>query len=238
MPEPASITLFSTGCLGLAVRTLRRKYRSVKPYADWAAALALTVLLSPVVLVCAVLIKLTSRGPVFYVQERVGQGGRVFRMYKLRTMRDGAESDTGPVWSDGEGDARVTPVGRFLRRSHLDEVPQLMNVLKGEMSLVGPRPERPHFVNQFEGTIPDYGKRLEVKPGITGLAQLRVGYDRTVDDVRRKVLWDRTYIRRMCWWVDFLIVAGTLSKALGLGRTQEQGRTRAAAGASGLGVGS
>jgi lipopolysaccharide/colanic/teichoic acid biosynthesis glycosyltransferase len=177
-------------------------------------------------LVCAVLIKLTSRGPVLYVQERVGLGGRIFRMYKLRTMRNGAENETGPVWANGDEDTRVTPIGRFLRRSHLDEVPQLINVLKGDMSLVGPRPERPHFVSQFEGAIPDYGDRLKVKPGITGLAQLRVGYDRSVFDVRRKVLWDRTYIRRMCWWVDFLIVAGTLSRTLGLARKQDGGRLR------------
>lgn len=214
MPEPASITLFSTGCLGLVIRALQRRYRAVRPYVDWIAAFALFVLAGPTMLLCAMLVKLTSGGPVFYTQERVGQFERVFRIIKFRTMYDGAESETGPVWASGDADPRVTPVGRVLRRLHLDELPQLINVLRGEMSLIGPRPERPHFVAMLREQVRDYGKRFAVKPGITGLAQVKLGYDRTLRDVRRKVKYDCLYIRRMCWWVDLLIIVGTLNRVL------------------------
>jgi lipopolysaccharide/colanic/teichoic acid biosynthesis glycosyltransferase len=214
MPEPASITLLGTGCVGLMIRTLQRHYRAAKPYADWVIALALMLPAAPVILVCAALVKLTSRGPAFYVQDRVGQHGRIFRMIKLRTMWDDAEAESGPVWAEGDDDPRVTPVGRVLRRLHLDELPQLINVLRGEMSLVGPRPERPCFVQELREQVPDYDRRLAVRPGMTGLAQIRAGYDRSVRDVRRKVRLDCLYMRRMCWWVDFLILAGTVSRLL------------------------
>jgi len=223
MPEPASITLFSTACLGLVVRALQRRYRAVRPYVDWMAALVLFVLASPAMLFCAMLVKLTSRGPVFYTQERVGQFERVFRIIKFRTMYDGAESETGPVWASGEADPRVTPVGRVLRRLHLDELPQLINVLRGQMSLIGPRPERPHFVGMLREQVRDYGKRFAVKPGITGLAQVKLGYDRTLRDVRRKVKYDCMYIRRMCWWVDFLIISGTVARVV-LGRRERRNK--------------
>lgn len=221
MPEPASLTLLGTGCAGLTLRYLQRKYHTAKPCVEWVAALAMLVLLSPVIGVCALLVKLTSKGPIFYVQERVGQHGRIFKLIKLRTMHTDAEADCGPVWADGDEDPRVTRVGRILRRLHLDELPQLVNVLRGEMSLVGPRPERPHFVNQFTEQIPEYERRLSIKPGITGLAQVRTGYDRTVRDVRRKLRLDFTYIRRMCWWVDFVILFDTVVKVFaGPGRKQ------------------
>jgi len=221
MPEPASITLIGTGCLGLILRTLQREYRAVKPYVDWVAALALLVLSSPLILVCAAFIKLTSRGPAFYTQDRVGKDGRIFKMIKLRTMRHDAEASTGPVWAVGEEDPRVIPIGRLLRRLHLDEFPQLVNVLRGEMSLIGPRPERPELVAQLRDQVSGYERRLSIKPGITGLAQIRAGYDRTVRDVRRKVRLDCLYIRRMCWWVDFLIIVGTLGRVL-LGETERR----------------
>jgi len=223
MPEPASITLFSTACLGLVIRALQRRYRAVRPYVDWMAAFVLFVLSTPAMLFCAMLVKLTSRGPVFYTQERVGQFERVFRIIKFRTMYDGAESETGPVWASGDADPRVTPVGRVLRRLHLDELPQLINVLRGEMSLIGPRPERPHFVAMLREQVRDYGKRFAVKPGITGLAQVKLGYDRTLRDVRRKVKYDCMYIRRMCWWVDFLIISGTAARVL-LGRRERRSK--------------
>ena len=223
MPEPASITLFSTACLGLVIRALQRRYRAVRPYVDWMVALVLLVLASPAILLCAIVVKLTSRGPVFYTQERVGQFQRVFRIIKFRTMYDGAESETGPVWASGDADPRVTPVGRVLRRLHLDELPQLINVLRGEMSVIGPRPERPHFVAMLREHVRGYEKRFAVKPGITGLAQVKLGYDRTLRDVRRKVRYDSMYIRRMCWWVDLLIIMGTLNKVLlgGVGAGKE-----------------
>jgi len=212
MPEPASLTLLGTGCAGLAIRFLQKEYYRAKPILEWVVALVLLVVLTPVIALCAVLIKLTSRGPAFYRQERVGLHGRVFTLLKLRTMHVDAEAETGPVWAQGDRDPRLTPIGHLLRRMHVDELPQLVNVLRGEMGLVGPRPERPHFVEQLKQAIPDYERRLAVKPGITGLAQIRLGYDRTLRDVRRKVKLDCLYIRRMCWWVDMLIVLGTFGR--------------------------
>lgn len=197
------------------VRYFRRKYAQAKPHFDRVVALLLMALFAPVIAFCALLVKLTSRGPAFYSQERVGENGRVFKIIKLRTMRIDAETDTGPVWSTGESDSRVTPMGHFLRASHLDEVPQLINVLRGEMSLVGPRPERPHFVSKLSESVPGYEERLKIKPGITGLAQVRAGYDHTLRDVRKKVKLDVMYMRRMCWWVDFVIIARTMRKFVG-----------------------
>ena len=215
MPEPTTLTLVSTGFMAMTVQYVRGKYRQAKPYFDYLTAVALLVALSPVLVVCAVLVKLTSRGPAFYTQERVGQHGKVFRIIKLRTMRQDAEADTGPVWAQGDRDERVTLFGRILRKTHLDEIPQLINVLRGDMSLVGPRPERPHFVKQLRKQVPGYESRLAVKPGITGLAQVRAGYDRTIRDVRKKVKLDAIYVRKMCWWVDFVIIARTARKFLG-----------------------
>jgi len=210
MPEPTSIALLSIGTVGLVFRFMRTQYRRAKPWVDRFGAGVLLVVSSPVLIACAVLIKLTSRGPAIYKQDRVGQNGRVFTLFKLRTMYEDAEAQTGPVWAAGDHeDPRVTPVGRILRRTHLDEFPQLLNVLKGEMSLIGPRPERPHFVSQLKGEIPEYEKRLEVKPGITGLAQIHAGYDRTLRDVRRKVKLDLQYIHRMCWWMDIMVLVRT-----------------------------
>lgn len=209
MPEPASIALVSTGCAGLVLRFVQRQYRVAKAYVDWLAALAMLIVATPVMAVCMLLIRLTTKGPVIYKQERVGLHGRTFTIYKLRTMRVDAEAMTGPVW-ECDKDPRVEPVGHVLRRTHLDELPQLFNVLKGDMSLVGPRPERPYFVNQLKQQIPDYELRLKVKPGITGLACIRNGGDRTIRDVRRKVKLDCLYIRRMCWWVDAVIIFKTV----------------------------
>lgn len=223
MPEPTSMALLGIGSIGLTVRFLRRQYRRAKPWVDRLGAGVLLVVLSPVLAASAVLIKLTSRGPVLYRQERVGLNGRLFTLLKLRTMHEGAEEESGPVWAVGDyDDPRVTPVGRLLRRVHIDEVPQLINVLNGEMSLIGPRPERPHFVSQLREEIPEYEKRLEVKPGITGLAQIRAGYDRTLRDVRRKVKLDVLYMRKMCWWVDFSILSRTLMQLLKGGGTKSE----------------
>ena len=214
MPEPATVAMLSTGVIGLAVRYLRRKYMQAKPILEWGLALIMLVAFSPLLLLCALAIKLTSRGPAFYRQERVGRHGRRFILYKLRTMRQDAEALTGPVWAQGDNDSRLTPIGGFLRRTHLDEVPQLINVLRGEMSLVGPRPERPCFVERLKEQVPGYEQRLAVRPGITGLAQIRAGYDQTIEDVRRKLRFDVMYIRRMCWWVDFSILWSTFVKLL------------------------
>ena len=211
MPEPATLTLLGTGFIAMGVRYLRTKYRSMKPKFDRIVGLAMLVAFAPIIGLTALLVKLTSRGPAFYRQERVGEHGRTFNIIKIRTMRLDAETKSGPVWADAH-DPRVTLIGGFLRRTHLDELPQLVNVVRGEMSLVGPRPERPHFVEQLRERIPGYDRRLAVKPGITGLAQVRAGYDYALRDVRRKVKLDTMYAQRMCWWVDFIIIVRTMGK--------------------------
>jgi lipopolysaccharide/colanic/teichoic acid biosynthesis glycosyltransferase len=186
-------------------------YAQVKPVVDVALAAVLSLVSLPVVLLVMVLVKLTSRGPAIYSQTRVGMGGRPFVIYKIRTMSHDCERLTGPRWSVGK-DPRVTAVGRVLRRLHLDELPQLWNVMRGEMSLVGPRPERPEFVAQLERVIPVYRDRLAIRPGVTGLAQIQLPADEDVAGVRRKVAYDLAYIRQAGPWLDLRILAGTLLK--------------------------
>ena len=163
---------------------------------------------APLLAFLALLVRMTSKGPVFYAQDRVGKNGKVFKMCKLRTMVQDAERETGPVWAR-QDDPRITPLGRWLRQTHLDELPQLLNVLRGEMTLIGPRPERPELVSYLSREIPDYSKRLAVAPGITGLAQVWFKYDETIADVRRKVKYDLLYIRQMCLTADLAILLRT-----------------------------
>jgi lipopolysaccharide/colanic/teichoic acid biosynthesis glycosyltransferase len=162
------------------------------------------------------LVRLTSRGPGLYSQARVGKAGRVFTMYKLRSMRIDAEAATGPVWSSAGSDSRVTRIGYWLRRLHLDELPQLFNVLRGEMSLVGPRPERPEFVKVLAQQIPDYMDRLLVLPGVTGLAQVNLPPDTDLDSVRRKLALDREYIGDAGLLLDLGIILCTILRVIGL----------------------
>lgn len=191
------------------------------------AAVAL-LFFSPVFLAVAVLIKLDSRGPVFYRQVRVGLdrrtpqrgedaigrrvsdiGGKPFEIVKFRTMTVDAEQESGPVWAQGDADPRVTRVGRVLRRTRLDEIPQFWNVLKGEMSIVGPRPERPAFVRRLREEIEGYPLRQKVPPGITGWAQVNRPADRSVEDVRKKVGFDLEYLDRRSLWFDLWIMLKT-----------------------------
>ena len=170
----------------------------------------------PLWLAVGTVVRLTSPGPAIYRQERVGRYGRPFTMLKFRTMVDGAERETGPVWA-GRGDRRVTPLGRWLRRFRLDEAPQLWNVLVGHMSLVGPRPERPYFVDQLAEQIPLYSRRHRVHPGLTGLAQVKWRRDADIDDVRQKLKYDLFYIENMSLQMDATILFQTVRTAL-LGR--------------------
>lgn len=179
---------------------------AIKRVFDFGVAVAGLVLAAPVLLGCALAVKLTSPGPVFYVQRRVGKDGRGFNLYKFRTMVDDAEKHTGPVLST-ENDPRITPAGRFLRAARLDELPQLINVLKGEMSLVGPRPERPFFVEQFKRENPYYHYRSLVKPGITGLAQVNGKYTTSAED---KLRYDLYYIRNYSFMLDLKILLQTI----------------------------
>jgi lipopolysaccharide/colanic/teichoic acid biosynthesis glycosyltransferase len=161
-----------------------------------------------VVLVSALLVRLTSPGPAFYRQTRVGIRGRQFTICKLRTMVHDCERDSGPTWSK-LGDPRITPVGRFLRRTHLDELPQLWNVLRGDMSLIGPRPERPEFVAVLAKRLPHYPLRHAVRPGLTGLAQVQLPPDTDISSVRRKLACDLYYVRKRGIWLDVRILAAT-----------------------------
>lgn len=179
-------------------------YFPVKAVCDVMAALLLLMLVWPVILLGAVLVKLTSRGPAFYRQTRLGRRRREFTVYKLRTMIDGAERDSGPVWAEPD-DPRITPVGRVLRKMHIDELPQLVNVLFGQMSLIGPRPERPELIARKLWELPGYGDRLNVRPGITGLAQLQLPADTSMECVRRKLAYDRYYVRHVNPWLDLRI---------------------------------
>ncbi|NLX97043.1 MAG: sugar transferase [Rhodopirellula sp.] len=186
-----------------------------KSLVDRGLAAALLIPCLPIIGILVLLVRLTSRGPGMYRQARVGKDGRVFLLYKIRTMAVDAESRTGAVWS-GRDDPRVTPLGRLLRRTHLDEFPQLLNVLKGEMSLVGPRPERPEFVDILSGEISRYSERLTVPPGITGLAQLNLPPDSDTNDVRRKLLLDLEYLQEAGWFLDLRILLATSGRVLKL----------------------
>jgi sugar transferase (PEP-CTERM system associated) len=167
----------------------------------------------PVMVLISILVKLDSYGPVFFRQERVGENGRYFTLVKFRTMVADAEKETGPVWSQTT-DPRVTKLGVILRRTGMDEIPQLFNVLKGDMSFVGPRPERPHFVTELQQKIPYYTQRLAVKPGITGWAQVRYGYGATLEDAVEKLQYDLYYIKNMSVFLDLLVILSTIHKVI------------------------
>jgi sugar transferase (PEP-CTERM system associated) len=164
----------------------------------------------------ALMIKITSSGPLFYMQTRVGRDGTLFYCYKFRTMRADAEADTGATWA-ADNDPRITPVGKFFRKARLDEIPQLWNVLKGEMSFIGPRPERPEFVDRLATEIPFYRLRHTVRPGITGWAQIRYEYGNSVEDAKEKLRYDLFYIKNMSPGLDLLVFLQTI-KIILLGR--------------------
>lgn len=225
--------------------------RFAKRLTDVVGSVLLLAVLWPVMLLVALLVRLTSPGPVIFKQVRVGVNlrrrgdrrgrreqcnesdeslsqenqrrarsdrrtefayGRHFTLYKFRTMRNDAEKN-GAQFAV-KGDARVTPLGRFLRKTRLDELPQLWNVLKGEMSLVGPRPERPEFISDLSEQIPDYLQRLGLKPGLTGVAQIVNGYDNNIESFRRKVAFDVLYLQNCCWWNDLKILLRTIRVVL------------------------
>ncbi len=188
---------------------------ALKTALDYPAAVLLAVVTAPLLLVAVVATRLSSRGPVFYCQTRVGLRGRHFTIYKVRTMAHECESLTGPRWSM-PGDPRVTPVGNVLRKLHLDELPQLWNVLKGDMALVGPRPERPEIVAKLADALPGYHARHRVKPGITGFAQVHLPPDVSLQSVRDKVAFDRLSIRRVGLAFDLGVLLLTGAKVLGL----------------------
>ena len=185
-----------------------RTLRAVKRLSDLLASAGMLLALGPVMAVVAALIKLTSHGPVLYHQQRVGQRGRVFVIRKFRSMRTDAEANTGAVWAR-QNDDRVTPIGRLLRLTRLDELPQLWNVLVGDMSLIGPRPERPEFVDMLREKIPFYGERHAIRPGLTGWAQVRYAYGASVEDAMEKLQYDLFYMKNMSLALDLVIAFET-----------------------------
>lgn len=183
--------------------------KSVKRMMDIVLSSLILLVHLPVMALTALVIRLSSKGPAVFAQERVGLHGDPFVMYKFRSMYVDAEKKTGPTWAS-DNDPRITPVGIWLRKLRLDELPQLYNVLKGDMSLVGPRPEREYFVNQFKKQIPLYTRRLRVRPGITGWAQVKWKYDETFDDVVEKTKYDLFYVENISLKMDLKILINTI----------------------------
>jgi lipopolysaccharide/colanic/teichoic acid biosynthesis glycosyltransferase len=184
-------------------------YDTCKAVVEFCVTLVLFVIATPIVLLSAVLVKLASRGPAFYTQTRLGLGGKQYTIYKLRSMYHDCERQSGPRWSTA-GDSRITPLGYWLRRTHIDELPQLWNVIRGEMSLIGPRPERPEFIPHIEEAFPLYRLRREVRPGVTGLAQVQLPPDTDLESVRNKLAYDLYYVYHSNLWLDLQLLAGTV----------------------------
>ena len=190
------------------IEATARFYEPLKRAAEFLEALVLGIILIPLEIVIGLIVKLTSRGSVIYKQTRVGQNGKLFTLYKFRTMRSDAERH-GAQWA-AQNASRVTFFGKLLRKTHLDELPQLMNIIRGELSFVGPRPERPEFVEKLKGEIPYYEVRLLVKPGVTGWAQVNYPADRTLDDVKQKLQYDIYYLKNRSFVLDVAIVLKTI----------------------------
>lgn len=201
-------TVLATDLLELYPDHMPTWQAGMKRMIDIGSSLAIMTVVAPLFVFVMLAIKLTSKGPVFYTQERIGQYGRRFWVWKLRTMRVDAEK-AGPQWA-GKKDPRITPIGKFLRKTRLDEVPQLWCVLKGDMSLVGPRPEREFFIEKLRNEIPLYVRRLKMKPGLTGWAQVTLGYDNSIEDVKRKVAADLWYFEHMSIALDLQIMFRTV----------------------------
>ena len=194
---------------------LRKSFlgRILKRIVDLIFSILGLILTAPLVGFITVAIKLDSWGPVFYKQERCGEGGRTFTILKFRSMIDNAEDVCGPTWSH-DNDCRITRTGSILRKFRLDEIPQMWNVLRGHMSLVGPRPERPEFVEQLQKIVPHYSARHNVKPGITGWAQVSYGYGASVEDAVEKLMYDLFYIKNMSFFFDLIIIFKTIKIVL------------------------
>jgi len=187
--------------------------RFLKRTIDLILSIVLLILLSPVIIATAILIKIDSKGPVIFSQERVGKNNKTYMIYKFRSMIADAEKQSGPVWAE-DNDSRITRIGRVIRKWRMDEIPQLWNVLKGNMSFVGPRPEREFFIKKLEDIIPYFGERFSVKPGITGWAQVCYGYGSSVDDAIEKLNYDLFYIKNMSAFMDLMIIMRTIKIVL------------------------
>jgi len=183
--------------------------KGLKRVLDLFLTIPLLILFIPFAIVIAIAIKIESRGTILYKQDRVGKDFRKFKTIKFRSMHHNAEDETGPIWAEPD-DPRITKMGRFLRRFRLDEVPQFINVLKGDMSIIGPRPERPYFVDKLSKEYPLYHRRLSVLPGISGWSQIKQSYDQHVDDIRQKLKFDFYYIENISFGLDLKIMISTI----------------------------
>ena len=190
-------------------------YLHVKRTFDLFCGVALGVMLFPIIALFSALIVITSPGPAFYTQTRLGRFGRPFVIWKHRTMRHNCERESGAKWST-KGDTRITFLGKILRKLHIDEFPQIINVLKGDMSLVGPRPERPEFFPALQASVPDYARRLLLKPGVTGMAQVYLPPDEDVESVRMKQIYDLYYVRHVGLLLDVRLLIATPLQAVGV----------------------
>lgn len=198
------------------VKKTTRTYQMIKRGMDMILAFVMLLATAPILPFVMLAIKLDSPGPIFFKQTRVGRGGKLFKIVKFRSMRQDAEAGSGAVWATN-GDPRITRIGRFLRKSRLDEIPQLWNIVVGDMSFVGPRPERPEFDEQLEREIPFYRARRAVRPGLTGWAQVQYRYGNTIADALRKVEYDLYYIKNESLYLDLLILLRTVAVVLKLG---------------------
>ena len=197
------------------ISILPASYRAQPMWGERLLATGLLVIVAPVIGLLAILVRLTSRGPSIYRQARVGQFGKIFVMYKIRTMVADAEETTGPQWTR-INDPRITLIGWVLRKMHLDELPQLINVVRGEMGLMGPRPERPELIHVLADHVPNYYDRLAVLPGITGLAQVNLPPDTDLESVRNKLFLDLEYVRTASFWLDVRMFIWTGMRLFGV----------------------
>jgi lipopolysaccharide/colanic/teichoic acid biosynthesis glycosyltransferase len=212
MPEPITLVMVGAGGGGVMLELARRQFRIFKELLDVVGGALCAVVFLPVILLAMALIKISDpAGPALYRQVRVGLNGRLFTIYKLRTMYINAEAH-GRAVRAGRDDPRVIPLCRWMRRSHIDELPQLFNILRGEMSLVGPRPERPELFVDLSRELPNFERRLAVKPGLTGLAQIKNGYDTDMESVRRKLEYDLQYIENMSLGMECKLLVSTFAK--------------------------
>jgi exopolysaccharide biosynthesis polyprenyl glycosylphosphotransferase len=202
-------SLFGLPLMDVRPQLMKPWEEMAKRVLDFMFSLLVLVIGFPLWLLIPLFIKVDSKGSILYRQTRVGRNGRHFKILKFRSMRTDAEKHSGPVWA-GKNDPRVTQFGRFLRKTHLDEIPQFVNVLIGDMSLVGPRPERPFFVDKITKEVPLYNHRHRVRPGITGWAQVKHKYDENMEDVRAKIKYDLFYIENLSWRMDLKILFNTL----------------------------
>ena len=213
MPEPITMVMVGTGGGAILLELGRRQFRIFKELLDLIGGVIALIFFAPIMILCAALIKLQDpSGPVLFQQVRVGMNGRLYTMYKWRTMYMDAEAHGKAVLSQGDNDPRILPLCRWMRKGHLDELPQLVNILRGEMSLVGPRPERPELFEELSRELPDFEQRLAVKPGLTGLAQIKNGYDTSIESVGRKLAFDLDYIENMSLSMECKIIMQTFAK--------------------------